>query len=66
LQKKIAKDTNELIKTCVNLLEDKQNPYSDEKLAKLLTGEGIPIARRTVVKYRKALNISNMRHRKQF
>ncbi len=46
--------------------EDKQNPYSDEKLAKELTGKGIPIARRTVVKYRKALNIPNMRHRKQF
>ncbi len=46
--------------------EDKQNPYSDEKLAQLLTEEGIPIARRTVVKYRKALNIPNMRHRKEF
>ncbi len=46
--------------------EDKQKPYSDEKLAEKLTEKGISIARRTVVKYRKALNIPNMRHRKEF
>ena len=46
--------------------EDKQKPYSDEKLVEKLAEKGISIARRTVVKYRKALNIPNMRHRKQF
>lgn len=46
--------------------EDKRKPYSDEKLAKLMQEEGFPIARRTVVKYRKAMGIPNMRHRKEF
>jgi len=46
--------------------ENKQKPYSDEKLAALLQKEGFPVARRTVVKYRKALEISNARQRKVF
>jgi len=46
--------------------ENKQKPYSDDKLAEKLTNEGISIARRTVAKYRIALKIPNMRHRKQF
>lgn len=37
--------------------EDKQKPYSDQKLAELLGGEGIDISRRTVAKYRAQLNI---------
>ena len=32
--------------------EDKAHPLSDEKLSELLKGEGFPIARRTVAKYR--------------
>ena len=46
--------------------ENKQKPYSDEKLAAVLTKEGFPVARRTVVQYRKALNIPNARQRKVF
>ena len=46
--------------------EDKKKPYSDAKLAELLKEAGFPIARRTVVKYRKALGILNTRQRKQF
>ena len=32
--------------------EDKAHPLSDEKLSVLLKGEGFPVARRTVAKYR--------------
>ncbi len=46
--------------------EDKRRPYSDAKLAELLKEKGFPVARRTVVKYRKALDIPNMRQRKVF
>jgi RNA polymerase sigma-54 factor len=46
--------------------ENKQKPYSDEKLAAILQEEGFPVARRTVVKYRKTLAIPNARQRKEF
>lgn len=45
--------------------EDKAKPLSDDKLEKLLRGEGYNIARRTVAKYREQLNISVARLRKQ-
>ena len=32
--------------------EDKAHPLSDEKLSDMLKGEGFPVARRTVAKYR--------------
>lgn len=48
-----AKDTlRELI-----LTEDPRNPLSDEELAEMLTVRGMPVARRTVAKYREALKI---------
>lgn len=37
--------------------EPKHKPLSDEKLTKLLDQQGIKVARRTVAKYREALNI---------
>lgn len=45
--------------------EDTSNPLSDKEIVELLTARGIPIARRTVAKYRTELNIlpSNMRKR---
>lgn len=46
--------------------EDKQNPYSDDQLVEELGKRGIHIARRTVTKYRKALNIDSSSQRKQF
>jgi len=46
--------------------EDKTKPYSDAKLSELLKEAGCPVARRTVVKYRKALGILNTRQRKTF
>ena len=46
--------------------EDKSHPLSDEQIAKALRREGIDIARRTVAKYRKLLNIPPARQRKQY
>jgi RNA polymerase sigma-54 factor len=44
--------------------EDKANPLSDEDLMKKLEEVGYPIARRTITKYRKMLNIPSSRQRK--
>ncbi len=44
--------------------EDKQNPYSDERIVALLTAEGYHVARRTVTKYRKQLDLPVARLRK--
>jgi len=43
--------------------EDPSSPYSDQKIVEILAERGIAIARRTVAKYRDALNIlpSNLR-----
>lgn len=45
--------------------ENKKSPFSDDKLAELLNGEGIHIARRTVAKYREQLKLPVARLRKQ-
>lgn len=45
--------------------ENKQKPYSDSALADLLKLQGIEIARRTVAKYREALNIAPAHQRKE-
>ena len=45
--------------------EDKQSPYSDDKLAEILNEEGIHIARRTVAKYREQLKLPVARLRKE-
>ncbi|HIJ84663.1 MAG TPA: RNA polymerase factor sigma-54, partial [Magnetococcales bacterium] len=45
--------------------EPANRPFSDEKLAKLLQEQGIDVARRTVAKYRDALNIPSSSRRKQ-
>lgn len=44
--------------------EPSSKPYSDSKLTQLLNKEGINVARRTVAKYREALNIPSSSHRK--
>ncbi|GAB4298415.1 MAG: RNA polymerase factor sigma-54 [Ignavibacteriaceae bacterium] len=44
--------------------EDKNNPYSDDKLSDILNKEGIHIARRTVAKYREQLKIPVARLRR--
>ncbi len=45
--------------------EDHDSPLSDEKLSSILKGANIQIARRTVAKYRKVLNILPSNKRKQ-
>ena len=46
--------------------EDKANPLSDEDLVNKLNESGYPVARRTVTKYRKMLNIPSSRQRKDW
>lgn len=46
--------------------EDKSNPLSDEDLVTKLSETGYPVARRTVTKYRKMLNIPSSRQRKDW
>lgn len=58
------KHIKELIKEiCDN--ESKRTPYSDDKIAKILKGKGIHIARRTIAKYREQLSIPVARLRKE-
>lgn len=45
--------------------EDKSKPLSDEDLAKTMTAQGNPIARRTITKYREQLMIAPARLRRQ-
>ncbi len=46
--------------------EDKSNPYSDDDLVKVLGSHGITVARRTITKYRKAMNIASSRQRRDW
>lgn len=58
------KHIKELIKEICES-EPKGKPYSDDKIAKILVGKGIHIARRTIAKYREQLMIPVARLRKQ-
>jgi RNA polymerase sigma-54 factor len=46
--------------------EDKRNPLGDDKIVEKLQEQGIELARRTVAKYRKILNIPTARQRREF
>jgi RNA polymerase sigma-54 factor len=46
--------------------EDKQNPLNDDEIVDRLREQGIGLARRTVAKYRKILDIATARQRRQF
>ena len=46
--------------------EDKLNPLNDDEIVEKLKGQGIDIARRTVAKYRKILDIPTARQRREF
>ena len=46
--------------------EDSKNPLSDQDIITLLKKEGIPLARRTVAKYRKELKIPSSNLRKKY
>ena len=45
--------------------EDAESPLSDGRIAELLSGEGIPVARRTVAKYREAMGIAPSNERRR-
>jgi RNA polymerase sigma-54 factor len=56
------------VKTIIKELidgEEKNKPYSDEKIEEILNQKGYNIARRTVAKYREQLNIPVARLRKE-
>ncbi|MFC7049236.1 RNA polymerase factor sigma-54 [Emcibacter nanhaiensis] len=58
----------EAVKHSIKSLIDEENPkkiLSDDKLVELLKAEGIDIARRTVAKYREALNIPSSIQRRR-
>jgi RNA polymerase sigma-54 factor len=46
--------------------EDKTSPLADDEIARVLSSKGTPVARRTVTKYRKALQIPSSRRRKAY
>jgi RNA polymerase sigma-54 factor len=46
--------------------EDKKNPLNDDEIVIKLKEQGIELARRTVAKYRKILNIATARQRREF
>ncbi len=46
--------------------EDKQHPKSDDQIVKDLAAVGVTVARRTVTKYRKAMNIPSSRQRRDW
>jgi RNA polymerase sigma-54 factor len=46
--------------------EDKQKPFSDDELVKQLAEHGLTVARRTVTKYRKSMNIPSSRQRRDW
>jgi RNA polymerase sigma-54 factor len=45
--------------------ENSKKPLSDSKIAKLLAEDGIKVARRTVAKYREAMNIASSSDRRE-
>ncbi len=46
--------------------EDKKNPFNDDQLVEELAKQGIKVARRTITKYRKAMNIPSSRERRDW
>lgn len=58
------KEVKKILEECI-ANEDKRKPLADEKLTDILKEKGYSIARRTVAKYREAMNIPVARLRKQ-
>lgn len=58
------KEVKKILEECI-ANEDKKHPLADEKLAEILKEKGYNIARRTVAKYREAMNIPVARLRKE-
>lgn len=59
-----SREVKQIIKDIIDS-EDKDKPYSDDKLESILNEKGYNIARRTVAKYREQLNIPVARLRKE-
>ncbi|MEO5603812.1 MAG: RNA polymerase factor sigma-54 [Cyclobacteriaceae bacterium] len=59
-----SREVKQIIKDIIGS-EDKDKPFSDDKLEKILNDKGYNIARRTVAKYREQLNIPVARLRKE-
>jgi RNA polymerase sigma-54 factor len=59
-----SREVKQIIKDIIEQ-EDKNKPFSDDKLEKILNDKGYNIARRTVAKYREQLNIPVARLRKE-
>jgi RNA polymerase sigma-54 factor len=52
--------SNKLIQSTIQeliSLENKNNPYTDQQIVAILTNKGMPVARRTVTKYREQMQI---------
>jgi RNA polymerase sigma-54 factor len=45
--------------------ENPANPLSDSRIAELLSAEGIPVARRTVAKYRESMHLAPSNERRR-
>jgi RNA polymerase sigma-54 factor len=45
--------------------EDPASPLSDSRIAEILSQEGIPVARRTVAKYREAMQLAPSNERRR-
>ncbi len=58
-----VREIRKILKECIDN-ENKANPLNDDELATILKEKGYPIARRTIAKYRKQLNIPVARLRK--
>jgi RNA polymerase sigma-54 factor len=59
------KSVKELVKQVIEN-EDKTNPLSDDEVGARLHAQGLHVARRTVTKYRKGMDIPSSRHRRQY
>jgi RNA polymerase sigma-54 factor len=59
-----SREVKQIIKDIIES-EDKNRPYSDDKLETILNEKGYNIARRTVAKYREQLNLPVARLRKE-
>ena len=59
-----SREIKKILQNCIEA-EDKKNPLTDDKLARILQDKGYHIARRTVAKYREMLNIAVGRLRRE-
>ena len=59
-----TKEIKNILQTVI-IEEDKNKPFTDDKLAIILKEKGYPIARRTIAKYREQLDIPVARLRKE-